>query len=126
MSLDYDLTMIKNREEVTTITLEDGSKIMNPTTTNIIFGCLSTYIGDITEANYIEWMTRYHIWNMTHGHKDYFTLEDVKAHIGLHTNVWPKKPMTKWFKEHIWDGALYDVKNRPTMNLVNLENKKNA
>lgn len=111
MSLDYDLRNIKNREEVTIVTDDDGAKFQNPITTNIIFGCVCTQIGTITEANAEEWFGRYHLWNQSHGYEDSFTLDDVKNHIGLSTNVFPKMSMQQWFKERIWRDTLYDVRH---------------
>lgn len=108
MSLNFDLRAIP--EEVRTIIAEadspnsgikKGDKIMAPITNAIIWGCLATGIGEITEKNAVEFWSRLNLWDKINGarvvgpapeHADYYiTLEDVRKHIGLRTNVFPKE-----------------------------------
>lgn len=109
MSLDCDLTKIKDYETLCwrqpepgeieandhtmfgRMVTEDG-RIQNPVTHALIFGCMSIGIGEITEQNYEEWFIRYRSLSFLYpDHPDPITLEDVKAHIGLTTNVFPKR-----------------------------------
>jgi hypothetical protein len=104
MSLDYDLGKINNYKE---LCYKDG--FMTPRTQQIIFGCISTGIGEITEKNYIEWFMRYSMWCGLHSFDNSPTLDDVRAHIGLRTNVFPQESRTKWVKRHM-DGQERDIK----------------
>lgn len=109
MSLNYELGKIKDWETVTKITSEYnspadgikiGDKIMNPVTSALIFGCISVGIGEITEANVEEWYCRFEINERVMGRSIRYmdatkpdrviTYDEVKAHIGLRTNVFPK------------------------------------
>ena len=74
MSLDYDLNMIIERDMS-----DEGWNI----TQTIIFGCMITDLGTITEANHEEWFARYKVINPS----SKITLENVHDHIGLRTNV---------------------------------------
>lgn len=58
---------------------------------SLIFACIPVGIGEITEANHLEWYGRYRQWYIANGWDDpYLALADVKAGIGLSTNVFPK------------------------------------
>lgn len=58
---------------------------------SLIFACIPVGIGEITEANHLEWYSRYLQWYAVNGWDDpYLSLSDVKAAIGLSTNVFPK------------------------------------
>lgn len=74
MSLRYDLTKISNRDES-----EEGWRV----TESIIFGCMITDIGTITEENHEEWFARFKVINPTTSR----TLKEVHDHVGLSTNV---------------------------------------
>lgn len=117
MSLNYDLSKIKDYETVCWIPdLEHPSrdKMMNPVTEQIIFSCLSTGIGEITEANWEEWWVREWIWNKAHGYAMHLTPDNVKAHIGLTTNVFPKESQTKWNKKII-EAMTYNARHELRM-----------
>jgi hypothetical protein len=75
MSLNYDLTRVQNRDKDT----DKGWNI----TQSIIFATMSVGIGEITEENVHEFWMRYSIFAAN----PYFTVEDVRNHIGLKTNV---------------------------------------
>lgn len=93
MSLRYDLRQIKDRD-----TSDKGFMV----TEMIIWGCLDTHIGQITKANYEEWWIRYQTVTQIAfpGTKNRISLEDVRNHIGLYTNVAPKTRL-QWFKAAI-------------------------
>lgn len=99
MSLDFQLTKIRNWEE---LVLRDDNGRPAPwkpkeDTTRIIFGCISTGIGNITEKNHKEWYARYSVWCKIKG----FTpppLSLVVRHIGLTTNVFPEEKRSAWMK----------------------------
>ncbi len=95
MSLDYKLTKIKDFHNVCL----DNAKNVKPITTAIIFGTMSTGIGEITEKNYVEFYHRYAMVNA--GHNLPFTLQDVRNHIGLSTNVFPNEKTSSWYKRII-------------------------
>jgi hypothetical protein len=98
MSLDYELGQIENYKEVC-YTGEPGERKMSPVTHALIFITMSVDIGRITEKNYLEFYTRAKFAAALFGsslmkadeHGGYkergITIEDVRAHIGLHTNV---------------------------------------
>lgn len=64
-------------------------------------------IGEITEANALEFYTRVHIWERAvaplyrngNGEPMYITYEDVKNFIGMTTNVFPKESRTTFIKK---------------------------
>ena len=65
-----------------------------PITNALIWGTMSVAMGSITEKNWKEFYTRCHMIETIHGAwlyaKDgvrHITPDDVKSHIGLHTNV---------------------------------------
>jgi len=99
MSLNYELSKITNWKELCYRTAEQdvpmsgikaGDRVMNPITQTIIFGCMGTGIGEITDANAEEWACRYILASKAGGYDPDLTLADVRAHVGLTTNVFPK------------------------------------
>ena len=84
---------------------EAWAELPYPTRESLIFGCIPVGIGEITQENHLEWYGRYLTWYAVNGWDDpYIKLSDVKAAIGLSTNVFPKvtdaKFKTKMF-EHL-------------------------
>lgn len=130
MSLDYNFTGIKNFKEVVWLKFDDsvtdkeirhrimqGATVIeedrmyqNPITEAILWATIEVGIGQITEANYIEfWMRMAMVDGMRGGRiivtddkgdmtKISITLEEVKQHIGLRTNV-SKETTTKWYNK---------------------------
>jgi len=111
MSLDWSLSKIEDYEDLcwkaTGEMSEEGKPLyrLNPITESIIFACMPIDLGDITEDNYHEFYQRYAIWCAVKGLTPYFTLNDVRDHIGLKCNVanmtlhsWMTKRL-KWFME---------------------------
>ena len=85
---------------------------IRPQTDALIWGTMSIGIGEITQANYQEVYERYYVYERAFGarlsqfneatgeREDVFTsLETIKAHIGLSTNVFPKRTKTKFKNE---------------------------
>jgi hypothetical protein len=95
MSLDYDLSCIENRAENFPA---DENGLMNDKMHSLIWGCISTGIGKITEQNADEWFKRYAMITRIYGGVNYLTLDDVKNAVGLSTNVFPEKSRKEWFK----------------------------
>jgi hypothetical protein len=111
MSLNWDLSGIKNQKELCWV--EAGLNPhgqpqvkMHPTTETLIFLMLAIEIGEITEKNWEEWFVRARVWEkamgaLRHDGKEDFptTPEEVKAHIGLKTNVFPKASAVAFAKK---------------------------
>lgn len=112
MSLNYDLSKIKDydavcwteaKEDAAWSPTKKGDKVMNPITNALIWVTMQIGIGEITEENAVEFYSRIHFseklfgTNLSNGGEPYFlTFEDVRRHIGLKTNVFPKETDAKW------------------------------
>ena len=118
MSLDYELGKIANYKEVC-YTGEPGQRKMSPVTHALIFITMSVDIGRITEKNYLEFYSRAKFVAALFGCTLYrdrtesdFTVEEIRAHIGLHTNV-ADKTRAYFVKRHIdsyFRSADYDTR----------------
>lgn len=75
---------------------------LKPVAYTLIWNCMSIGIGEITEKNWKEVAFRTHLLEGLRGNYLYergpITNEEIKAHIGLHTNVFPKESRAKWLK----------------------------
>lgn len=97
MSLDWDLTKIDKHEELW-IKEGDGRRL-SPMTEALIWACLHVGIGEITEKTVDEFYTRVKVWERgigtltrdRDGNEVATTYAEVKRHIGLRTNVFPKE-----------------------------------
>jgi hypothetical protein len=120
MSLNYELTRIKDWKSRCLI---DDNRL-NPVTEYLIFATMSTGIGEITEKNYIEFFIRLKaddaISPWPKGEID-ITLQNVRDHIGLRTNVFPNESRSKWVKR-VFDSAVREYEYRIRRN----EEKKEA
>jgi hypothetical protein len=98
MSLDWNLTKIKNSEEVCWEKNEDGTDKLNPVTESLIWLTMAIDIGSITEENQSDFYCRIAMYEKLFGTmlsywKDSekisvpITPEDIHNHIGLSTNV---------------------------------------
>ena len=95
MSLNWNLENIKNYEDVCFYTDDSGLKNMEPLTNQFIWFTMYVDIGEITEENAAQFYARVSLLEKLNGafmweedNTPYFiTYEDVKKHIGLHTNV---------------------------------------
>ncbi|MFC0622844.1 hypothetical protein [Kribbella deserti] len=105
MGLNFDLTRIKNREQVCSITTEAGTR-MNPVTEALIFATMFTGIGPVITAELApEFYARIQIFELIKGaivhNQDGpmpITLDDVTAHIGLKTNVFEVEDRAAWLE----------------------------
>lgn len=112
MSLDWDVRNVKDFETVCfrEATEEDkrygrarsDGKATAVVTEVLVFGTMAVDMGEITEANHEEFFRRLTLWHswvgapvtsFETGEVEYLfiTLDEVKAHIGLRTNVFPQK-----------------------------------
>jgi hypothetical protein len=91
-----------------------GDTILNPVTDALIWISLSVGLGSISEKNWRKWYARAHaveklgntfLWEMKDGERVErpLTVEDVRSHIGLSTNVhretdaqWRKRVLQGW------------------------------
>lgn len=125
MSLDYELGKIENWEEVCQ---EDGEYMGKPrrqlsaVTNTLIWATMSIGIGEITAKNWKEFYSRIALIEQLSGTFLYefnpetelhdvaapITAEQVKAHVGLTTNVFPKESVAKW-STHIVQNRLDDI-----------------
>ena len=90
MSLNWNLTNIKNYREV----CYDQDDDLNPVTEALIWSTLAVRLGSITEKNYRLFYNRFRMleavrgsWSHTKDGPRLMTLDEVKDHIGLSTNV---------------------------------------
>lgn len=134
MSLNYELGKIKDWKTVTRATAEHddpgrgykkGDEIMSPVTNTLIWCTLGIGMGEITEENVYEFYGRLRIQEALNGaylryheegggiRDEYITLEQVKAHIGLTTNVFPKRTHSEFLKQVITAVARKDGMEKP-------------
>lgn len=125
MSLIYDIGAIPRDQRVIEVVPEmevpaymsyvreeDGKRyMMDPVLETIIFGTMSVGLGQLTEENMIDFMTRWiwvsrvsgislptpgrwtgEVWN-----QEPICLADLKKFVGIKTNV-TDEPVTKWMK----------------------------
>ena len=94
MSLDFDLRAIQNRDKS-----DQGWEV----TASVIQHCMTTGIGEITETTWSEWWTRYVYFCRLSGTGDrmYLTVQNVRDHIGLKTNVFPLETRNQWIKRMV-------------------------
>ena len=110
MALNFDLTKIKNLDELW-LTNEKGEEVMDPITNALIWGTISVGLHTIEEKNIDEWMFRLEVLALTDGHLLIKTKEDgtkegynptrdeVERRIGLWTNAFPDKKRTKFMSD---------------------------
>jgi hypothetical protein len=106
MSLDFYLTDIKDYKTLCWID-DPLDNVLNPVTDRLVWGCMAIGIGIITEKTYEEWYIRYRVWCWIRHIEVGITLADVRAHIGLRTNVFPKETRNQFNKRHM-DGIFRD------------------
>ena len=98
--MSWDITKVEDHENKCWIETEDGEHRINPVTKQLIAGTRHIGIQSITEKNHEKVLLRYEMDRIVSGapliHRDGetgawvdrpFTLEDIKAHIGLVTNA---------------------------------------
>ena len=89
MSLNWNLSRMRNRDIAT-----DADDKLSPRTEAMIWATMAVGIGRITERNAEEFARRIALFETAHGalrsNADgpiYITLDEVRLHIGLSTNV---------------------------------------
>lgn len=108
MSLDWQLTKIRDYETVCLVDDGTGRQILNPRTNALIYATMAVGMGDITEKNAPEFYARVRYWDLLHGIRpdERITPADVWAHVGLHTNV-SMEGNEQWLRR-IWARARDD------------------
>lgn len=127
MSLNFDLSAIP--EETRTIVADydsptegvhKGDRIMNPVTNTLIWTTMAIGIGILNDDTIPEFAARVELYQKVHGplmqrvtddgiEPRPITREDVEAHKGLSTNVFPLEARTKWVKRVITDDVFRGV-----------------
>lgn len=118
MSLNWEVSKIKDYE---TVCMEDdpeeGGRKLTVVTWSLVVATMSVGMGRITEENAAQFYARLAIIEKLHGpfmqrvepdgnggHKvtpRFFTPEEVWAHVGLWTNVFPMETDAKWRKRQV-------------------------
>ena len=108
MSLNYDLTRVRDREEVS------EHKRLKAVADALIRSTISVGIGEITEKNADRFYGRLRLAELVygafldenHGTEEnpdwrpvYISREEVRRFIGLRTNVFPMKPDSKFLEQ---------------------------
>lgn len=101
MSLDWNIRAVENYQDLT------ADENQQAVTQAVVFGCIATGIGTLTEENWAEYAVRAtllqtspigHPWLIGSEGPVPVTAEDVKRRIGLTTNVFPEESRAKWVK----------------------------
>lgn len=100
MSLDFDVSTVKNYNVITSYPspYQEGKSVWHPVTNALIWGTIAIGMNTITESNWEDFYNRLNIWeqcagaSLTRGdnvppQKNYITPIEVYMHIGLHTNA---------------------------------------
>jgi hypothetical protein len=106
MSLDYQLGAIKDWKTVCFEKHGTPESRMNPITHSIIFATMAVDVGQITAKNADDFFERLDLIQREAGgllfepdrSPYWITRENVRAHIGLRTNV-PDMPRKRWNKK---------------------------
>lgn len=115
MSLNWDVSKIENNKEVC-FTGEGENRCLDPVTNTLIWYTLCLGIGEISEKTVDEFYIRMNLFDRLStgpmhweaaGYRS-ITLEELRQHIGLHTNVGRGETRNKWFKHKI-DGVVRDL-----------------
>lgn len=117
MSLDWDISKVENYKEVCWVDASDGSKLLDPVTEVLVWATMEIDMAQITEKNWLEFWLRLSMKDGIlgegrirdeDGSSRSVTQGEVRAHIGLRTNVSSKSAAT-WFakvkknQQHEWD-----------------------
>lgn len=106
MSLNYDLTAIKDRSKNYPST--GGAE--NPTTVRLIFATMAVDMGAITEKNAAEFYARLRMVSMAEN-RTTTPMEAIVGHIGLKTNVvtLSRASWLKGFINNTMDRFIYEA-----------------
>jgi hypothetical protein len=98
MSLDWSIDGIADWQTVCMTPTKKGQRLSD-VTNEIIWNCMFIGIGVIDEKNWLEWWMRYAALDTFGGAvKSPLTAADVRAHIGLRTNVFPKWSKVRFYE----------------------------
>lgn len=105
MSLDFDVSKIKDYKDVTTAPYDvGGRKQWHPVTNSLVWWTIPIGINQITETNIDKVWERIQVWQALTGsvmgnseREIWLTREDVFMHIGLSTNA-SNKTDTEFYK----------------------------
>ena len=89
--------------------------VMNAVTYTLIMSTMLVGIGELTEKTIPEFWVQINIYESLHdafvrnghGSPRPITLDDLRAHIGLKTNVFPMEARTKWVARAITKGSAF-------------------
>lgn len=131
MSLDYNLTEVKDCDEVAFVIADTddqigrfkaGDKILRHEVRELIFATMAVDMGSITEKNVDEFFFRVSLWRRWHGLEP-VKYELVKSLIGMRTNVltvargpWLTRMADGWYKSMV-----YDLRREEKNKLLKLE-----
>lgn len=125
MSLDWNATEIRDHEEV----LAEGTPWA--ITQSVIFGCMGTGIGRLTEQNVGEYIVRAKFLQLLDGPwlqgpdgPVEVTASDIRRRIGLSTNVFPQETRAQWLKRvvsHEMDRRVRDEQRAHELGLAQHE-----
>ena len=108
MSLNWNLTRVRDHKNLCFRTNDKGETEMNGLTHLLIFATMFVDIGKITEKTAHEFAVRLRMYENTYGpmlrspegkEPRYITEEEVRKHIGLETNVFPMKTRKQYLKK---------------------------
>jgi hypothetical protein len=110
MSLDWYVADVDNYKERCWVECEDGEYVLSPMTNTLIWAAMRIGMNGITEKNWNEFYARMLLDPRSRREDGYLFIkpEDVKAHIGLSTNV-SSVSRTKWFKA-LMEEALFEAR----------------
>ncbi len=119
MSLNWDLTKIKNQDQLCWEKDDEGNDKLNPVTESLIWLTMGVGYGGITEDNASDFYSRVAMYEKLFGTmlsywKDSkkisvpITPEDVHSHIGLRTNV--SKDTDASFRKRIVENFIREQK----------------
>lgn len=126
MSLDFDVSTVKNFKVITTIHHPDGSAHWHPITNALIWASIPVGMNEITEKNWVEFYNRLnavekvsgpYVWRGDldkHDPRNRITKLEVFMHIGLHTNA-SNKTLPQ-FRENLYSLSCMDNFGRTVAN----------
>jgi hypothetical protein len=96
MSLDFNLSKIKNHKEL----CFSANGEIKSLTQALIFSTMAVDIGVISDKTLDKFVTRLRAWELLHGNmlhgRGPITADEVRAHLGLSTNVFPQSGDAKF------------------------------
>jgi hypothetical protein len=115
--IPLEVRTIVAEESSTTHGYKAGDRIMNPVTHGLIFATVGVGIGVIDDNTADEFAARLTFWQQLNGALLHgadgpvlITKEDVEAHKGLSTNVFPMERRAAWIKRTVANSdAFYGV-----------------